>query len=57
MLVASNAFILHIRHSKISLLEFNDVDEVEEEECAKVTSVMAKSYHCEDRYKEMSIGV
>ena len=43
MLVASNAFILYTRHSKISLQEFNDLDEVEEEMCAKVTSVMAKS--------------
>ena len=41
MLVASNAFILYTRHSKISLQEFNDLDEVEEDACAKVTSVMA----------------
>ena len=43
MLVASNAFILYTRHSEISLQEFNDLDEVEEEVCAKVIRVMAKS--------------
>ena len=40
MLVATNAFILYTTHSKISLQEFKDLDEVEEV-CAKVTTVMA----------------